>query len=127
MPLLDVSFMLDDPMFSDEFSVTRRLNTMGTNGRVTAEPDEVFDGLTGVVTQQDPSTLLRAEDGMTLPRRIFIASRFQFIALAPGYQPDEITWNGTVYTVTSSLPYSRYGSGFYEAIAEVRKAVPPLQ
>lgn len=127
MPQLDVSFMLDDPMLADSFSVTRRLNVMGTNGRVTAEPDEVFDNLMGVVTQQNPSDLLRAEDGQTVPRRIFIASRFQFIHIAPGYQPDEITWNGAVYTVSSSLPYSRYGSGFYEAIAEVRQAVPPLQ
>lgn len=128
MPLLDVSFMIDDPMFSDEFKVMRRLNLVGTDGRLSADTsDEEFDDLNGVVTQQDPADLIRTEDGMTVPKRIFIASRFQFIAASPTNQPDEVTWNGVKYSIVNSLPYSRYGEGFYEAIAEFRGAVPPLQ
>lgn len=127
MPQLDVSFMVSDPMLADGFTVTRRLNSMGTNGRVTATEDEVFDDLLGVITQQNPSDLIRTEDGQRIPRRIFIASQFQFIALAPGSQPDWVTWNGTVYTVTECFPYSRYGAGFYEALAEFRGPIPPLQ
>lgn len=127
MPLLDVSFMVEDPMLADTFDVRRRLNIIGDNGRVTALPDEIHTGLIGVITQQDPSDLIRTEDGQTIPRRIFVASRFQMIALGPDRQPDEITWNGTVYTAVHSIPYSRYGAGFYECIAEFRGPVPPLQ
>lgn len=130
MPQLDVSFILDDEMLADCFSVRRRLNVMGKNGRVTAEGDQYFKEEFGVVTQQDPADLLRTEDGQTITRRIFVASRFQFIAATqgnPGNQPDVIEWNGVEYTVSESLPYSRFGEGFYECIAEYRNAIPPLQ
>lgn len=127
MPLLNVAFMTTDPMVADCFDVRRRLNVVGLNGRVSAEPDQLFQGMLGVVTQQNPADLIKTEDGQSIPRRILICSPFQFIAIAPGQQPDEVTWNGTVYLVTESLPYSRYGEGHYEAIAEYRGPVPPLQ
>lgn len=127
MPLLDCSFMCEDPLLADTFDVRRRVQAVGPDGRVSAVPDEVFTGLIGVVTQQDPSDLIRTEDGQSLPRRIFIASRFAFIAAGPNMQPDEVLWNGVLYTVSSSLPYSRYGAGFYEAILEFRGPVPPIQ
>lgn len=127
MPQLDVSFMTSDPMLSDVFDVRRRLNIVRQNGRVDAVPDQLFVGMQGVVTQQDPSELMKTEDGQEMPRRIFIASTFQFIATAPGYQADEITWNGIVYTVTSVLPYSRFGNGTYECIAQFKGPIPAQQ
>lgn len=130
MPLLDVSFMCEDPMLADTFDVRRRLNVMGVDGRVTATAGQLFVGVVGVVTQQGVATLMRMEDGQSVPKRIFIASRFQFITESlgsPGNQPDEITWNGILYYVEESLPYSRYGAGFYECIAQFRGVVPPTQ
>lgn len=127
MPLLNVGFMTADPMLADCFSVLRRLDIVASNGRVSANPDQQFQDLHGVVTQQDPSDLIKTEDGQTIPRRILICAQFQFIVEGPGCQPDEITWNGIVYTAVSSLPYSRYGDGHYECIAEFRGPVPPLQ
>lgn len=127
MPLLDVAFILDDALFQDGCSVRRRANIVGDNGRVSPLGEEFFNDVGVVVTQQSPQDLMKTEDGQMIPRRIFLASRFQFIALAPGFQPDEIVWNGVAYTVTESLPYSRYGDGFYEVIAEFRNAIPPLQ
>ena len=127
MPLLNVAFMTVDPILADCFDVVRRLNVVGTNGRVTAYPDQHFEQQYGVVTQQDPADLIKTEDGQSIPRRIMICSPFQFIVAGPEQQPDEITWNGTVYTAIESLPYSRYGDGHYECIAEYRGPIPPLQ
>ena len=127
MPMLDVSFMLDDPMLSDLFDLQRKLNIIGVNGRVTSTNDSSFTGLSGVITQQDPADLIRTEDGMSVPRRIFIASRMQLVSESLTNQPDQITWNGVLYSVVQVFPYSRYGAGFYEAIAEFRGPVPPLQ
>lgn len=125
MPMLDVSFVLDQAEFEDEFKVRRRLDVVGKNGRVIASPDEWFDAY-GVVTQQDPAELLKTEDGQSImSRKIFLASRTRFVQAAEGQQGDEITWNGIIYTCISSLPYSRYGEGFYEAIAEFREPIPP--
>lgn len=127
MPLLDVSFMTYDAMLSDVFDVLRRLNTMTQLGRVQAPIDYVAKNVAGVVTQQDPADLIRTEDGQNIPKRIFFATQYQVIAAAEGQQPDVIKWNGVYYTVVSSLPYSRFGDGFYEVIAEFRGTIPPLQ
>ncbi len=112
MPLLDVAFMVLDPRLADTFDVRRRTQAGGANGRVYAVPDEVYTDQVGVVTQQDPAAIVRSEDGAVMPRMISIATQFQFVALGPNQQPDEVLWNGALYTVTESLPYSRFGEGF---------------
>jgi len=115
MPELDVSDVLDDPMFEDEIDVVRRPETL-INGRT--QVGEVWHyGVSAVITQQDPASIMRREDGVTVPRRIFIATRFRLRGASAGYQPDAIHWNGTVYYVEEVLPYTRYGSGFVEVIA----------
>ena len=127
MPLLDVSFMTADPMLSDIFTLTRRLNLVGPNGRVSANLDQVFENCRGVITQQDPSDIIRTEDGQMVPRRILLCTRLLLVPLGPDYQPDEVLWNDTVYTVESVLPYSRFGAGTYEGICLYRGPVPPFQ
>lgn len=127
MPLLDVSFMTVDPMLADCFNLNRRLNIVHSNGRVMAEPDQRFENCLGVITYQDPADLIRTEDGQSIPRRIFIATKLQLIGAGPDYQPDEIEHNGCLYTMTQVFPYSRYGAGVYEGIAEYRGPIPPFQ
>jgi galactose-6-phosphate isomerase len=130
MPMLDVSFMALDPMFADTFDVKRRTETVDVHGR-TQKGSQDFTRVVGTVTQQSPSDLMRRDDSQIVPRRIFVATRFQlFNACKVGsqqYQPDLITWNGTMYTVTDLLPYSRFGKGFYEVIAQAFNAVDEPQ
>lgn len=121
MPQLDVSFMTTDPMLADTFEVVRRPETIVDGRTVTTPQSQGYQ--TGVVTQQDPAELMKREDGQFVPRRIFIATMFQIYPAVEGFQPDEILWNGTRYEVTEVLPYSRYGRGVYEVIAETRKAM----
>lgn len=123
MPDLDVSFMTVDSMLSDTFDVIRRTDPVGTNGRTVPVNQQTFSGLTGVVTQQDPADLMRSEDGQMVPRRIFVAAPFAFRNASTGFQPDQIVWQGTTYTVVQAYPYSRFGAGFHEAVAESMNAV----
>lgn len=115
MPDLDVSFVLDDPMFSDTFAILRRPASL-VNGRSVYTERWLYN-VEGVVTQDSPSEIMRREEGVNVPRRIFVASRTRMIGASAGYKPDGILWNGTMYYVESVLPYSRYGEGFYEVIA----------
>jgi hypothetical protein len=120
--MLDVSWVVQDPMLADQFSVTRRVETVGTDGRVIMATSN-FPNLIGVVTQSDPSSLVRNDDSQTIPRVISVVSKFNFRSATDGFQPDLIIWNGTTYLVKTSLPYSRYGAGFYEAIASSMTAI----
>lgn len=128
MPDLDVSFMLADQLLADTFDVIRRRDIVGNNGRTTPTVEATFANQYGVITAQDPADLMRRDDGQMIPRLIFCASTFRFRgpslgANQNGYQPDQISWNGGIYTVKHVLPYSRYGDGFVEVIAESMVAV----
>lgn len=127
MPLLDVSFVVDDPMFADWVAVQRRNDVVGTNGRTVPTVYQTFPRVRGVITQQDPQELMRRDDSQSVPRRIFFATRFQCRGASQegdaSYQPDLITWNGTIYTVQEVLSYSRYGRGIYEVIAASMNAM----
>lgn len=143
MPLLDVSWVVGDPMLADVFNVTRRTDVVGANGRTTPTAAEQFAAVVGVVTQQSPADLLRRDDSQVVPRRIFVASRFAFRNAsrsqdgAAQYQPDQILWpvnrdgtpaaGATLYTVEQVYPYSRYGAGIYECVAAAQQAVDPAQ
>jgi hypothetical protein len=121
MPGLDVSFMTADPMLADVFDVTRRAETVNSKGRTTVT-NEFFTSVVGVVTQQSPADLMRAPEGQIVPRRIMVCTQFALRGAVVGYQPDLITWNGTQYLVTEVLPYSRFGEGTYEVVAESQQA-----
>jgi hypothetical protein len=127
MPELDVSFVLFDPLLCDTFDVTRRLDVIDQHGRSNPTPEQFFPDVMGVVTQESPSDLLREPDLQRVPRSIFVASEFAFRGASTSHQPDVISWCGTDYTVTSVLPYGRYGEGFYEVIAKSTVAIDDPQ
>lgn len=130
MPFLDVSWVVQDPMFADTFSVQKREDVVGSNGRTTPTVVETIDGVVGVVTQQDPAFLMRKDDAQIVPRRIFIATTYTLRGVSKDspplptpYQPDLVVWNGTTYVVTEVMSYQRFGGSLTEAIAESITAV----
>lgn len=128
MPMLDVSFVLSDPMFEDEFSITRRPFVMGADGRPDESGYEQLTGLTGVITQQDPADIMRTEEGQLVPRSILVVTTQQVMAGGTaGFLSDLINWDGGVYEVKSVMPYSRFGAGFYEVVANIKTGVNPVQ
>lgn len=139
MPLLDVSFVTMDPMLADTFMLFRRKDEVSEDGVTTPTTSDAFGPLLGVVTQQDPAELMRRDDSQSVPRNIFIATTFAVRgpSLEGGqqYQPDQIMWpcsptgaavcGSILYTVRQVFPYSRFGAGTYEVVAESMNAVDP--
>ncbi len=115
MPWLDVSNVLLDPEFCDTVSITRRADVVSANGRSEIS-GTVFDAY-GVVTIVDPSKLTRFAEGQYIPRAISFITKSRLNSAVTGFQPDQITWNGAVYTVNDVQPYTRYGAGFVEVLA----------
>ena len=121
MPMLDVAFVLSDPMLADDFNVVRRTDAIGADGR-TAPGAQRIERLWGIVTQGDPADLMRAENGQFVPRTIMVVTAFRLQGAVRGYQPDIIEWGGTQYLVKRVYPYSAFGEGFWEAVAESMSA-----
>lgn len=125
-PMLDVSFILNDPMFADTFDVYRRAEVVGTDGRVRSDP-LLIPNVRGVVTQEDPSDLAITPDSQSVPRVIEINSSFKFREATQGFQPDRVKWNGAMYLVKKIYPYSRYGAGHSRVTLESTVALDPPQ
>jgi hypothetical protein len=119
MPLLDVSFILDDPDFADTIMVTRRVETVGADGRGTVTP-ETFPTVSAVVTQGNGDTLRMMPDGSSLEGVIVVHSRMPLVAETETTQPDIVTYMGQDYQVTQSNDWSRFGGGFTVSVCKLR-------
>lgn len=120
MPLLDVTEVLDDPLFNEPMIVIRNQEVIGEDGRVTLVKT-TFTPF-GVVTAGKPDPLLRTSDYEAAKNTITVNTRFFLIDATTGmtnYQPDIVNWQGRDYLVRKSYDYSKYGAGFIHAECEL--------
>lgn len=127
MPFLDVSDLTTDPDLADTFTVTRRKEVLD-HGRVSTI-DTVYADQAGVIDMAGPDDLKRFPEGQITGRVISIVTPFRLMASgkigADQYQPDVITWEGSDYTVINVDPYTQFGAGQVEALAESKMAQDP--
>mgnify|MGYP003423079087 CR=1 FL=1 len=122
---LDMSDALLDPLFTSKFQVTRRAETVGTNGRSVITPTVHPDKL-GVVTVASSSDLQRHPEVQITNRSIMIVSKFPLQAESVGFQPDLVIWRGSQYVVRALDPYQHFGSGFTQALCESMDLIDPV-
>ena len=113
MALLDVTPLLLDPDMTDIFTVLRRTEVVGVNGRSTVVP-QTFPRVHGVVTAIGPSDLDRKDDYQQMARSISIVTKFRLQGEVTGAQPDIVVWRGDNYLVRSLEPYPQFGPGFVQ-------------
>lgn len=111
--MIDVSFVLSDPLLSDTFDVRRQAESIGANGRASVG-SEWFRDLIGVVTPQEPAGLERRDDGQFVHHEIMVQCEFALRDASFGYQPDVVLWGGREYLVTAAIPFQRM-AGFTQA------------
>lgn len=133
MALLDLSEVMFDPDLVTGFTVIRRAETVGNNGRstlvettITTDPVTGYP-IVGIINHAGSAEIIRRDDGTMMSRMIGIITSFRLRGPAPGFQPDIVLLEGTRYTISEVLPYTRYGSGFVEAVATSMNATdaPP--
>lgn len=121
MPLLDVSEVLDDPLFQDTFDLTVTTITIGDNGRPVKTP-VMTTGVVGVVQMDRGRNRDLLAEGAGLVGSIEIHSRTRMSAGNDTKLADQIAWDGDQYIVVHVDNYSRYGSGYICAHADL---MPP--
>lgn len=115
MPYLDVSDVLLDPTLAMGFSVIRRVETIGNNGRASLSETR-FDDIIGVVTSSSRNDLQRLPEDQRAGRHLTVITKFRLQAPTPGKQPDVVVWGGNRFVVKELDPYPQYGAGFIQAI-----------
>jgi len=104
----------------DVFSVIRRPENITQQGR-SAIRQQRFNDIRGVVTAASPNDLERLEDYQLQTGAISIVTPFKLFGVQKqarqNYQPDIVYWDSDYYLVQVTENYSRYMSGWIQAIA----------
>jgi hypothetical protein len=119
MAMLDLSAVLSSPMLTDTFTVNRRTQTVGNNGRASTTV-QAFTGVVGVVYPSDDNELKRYPDLQVQGDTITVITRFALRGESQisgtNFQPDLVIWNGRSYLVRVVNDYGNFGGGFIFAI-----------
>jgi hypothetical protein len=118
MPLLDVSDVLDDPLFADTITVTRNVETM-VNGRAVIAPTEI-PNVSAVVTAGQGDILKQLPEGTRMEGAVLVHTKYRLTAESETTQPDTVTWQGRDYTVTMLNDWSTFGAGFMIAACTLK-------
>lgn len=119
MAFLDVTDVLFDPDFMDiGLTVTRNAQAVDARGRATNTPTQ--QAFSGVVTSDKGDILHRNADGSRIIGSITIHTTFRLIDGSAGFDADEVTWQGRVYTVVNVNDYSHFGRGFVCATCDLK-------
>ena len=124
MPDLDVSFVLDDPMFNDSSIIIERTTlVVGSDGRGTPTTVSIpIDGvaISGYALPGGDGGLVRRPEGETNSNGMTLATRFQVQMgdIATGATADVIVWLGSRFTVIAQNDYSNFGDGYYLILAD---------
>lgn len=121
-PLLDVTEVLDDPLFQDtRLTYSRVSETVDSQGLGVFTP--VTAPFSGVV-QPSGDQLKRLEDGSYHNASITIWTRTRLISGEVGATADIVNWKGADYTVMKVMDWD-YGPGYQQALCELTGLVKP--
>lgn len=112
--MLDVSDVLNDPDFRQDFTVTRSVETVNLKGR--GETSSEIIPASGCIVPATPRQLERLPEA---ERSSEIMAIYSNVQLTPGSEtlaPDQVTWRGRNYRVVSLDDYADYG-GWCVALA----------
>lgn len=124
MARIDVSFLLDDPDFIDDFVVNRFRHTVDVNGRVIAVP---IGAVTthGSVQAAGGRTMTLMPDLTTVNGTIDIWTKYRLEVSSDTTLADIVTWQGRHYKVMSVQPWTNYGFGFIHASCTMLEFLAP--
>src|SRR5258708_12492248 len=120
MPDIDVTDVLDDPMYCQPLTIQRRQEAVIAKGRATTNVVVSDPAPSGVVKPVSDQPLQRGPDQQNLPRLLEVHTPFRLRSASrqgtgEQYQPDRIVWNGDTYVVNKAQDYSPYRPAWSQA------------
>ena len=124
MPLVDVTELLSDPDFVEDFTVIRSTRTMDQHGRVVDLPGQY--STYGSIQPTSGSTLMILPEAERVGAFITVVTMFPLIALSDTTAPDRIIWHNKTYQVKLLNDWTDYGQGFVSAVCELIHMTPDI-
>lgn len=120
MPLLDMTEVIDEPLFTEPATWLQRSIVIGTDG--IGVVSETATPIMVIPTAGDGSTRERATDGAIVHHRQRFYTTAPLNAGTAGHDSDRVLWRGRTYLVDSVGDWSAWGGGFVSAACQL---VPP--
>ncbi|NTA27399.1 hypothetical protein [Allorhizobium ampelinum] len=118
---LDVSDLLSDPDFCDDFTVTRSVETIGSNGRSTYVTSDFT--LTGVVTGDGGAILRQFPEATNIGNSLMFHTVERLVLETDTTSADVVTWHGRTYKITNQRDYGNFGQGIYISVGTMIETV----
>ncbi|MDD2775506.1 MAG: hypothetical protein PHU06_06095 [Gallionella sp.] len=109
MPFFDVSDVLLDPDFAQQFTVERFQQTVDENGRAVNTPVKLT--LVGVIVPR-PAILVQVEEGQRVIAKIEVYVAFRLTPGVGTVPADVVVYNQRYYRVESVDDFTDFGNGF---------------
>lgn len=120
MPLLDVSEVINEPLFTEPATWLQRTIVVGADG--IGVVTETSEQIMVIPTAGDGSTRERAVDGAIVHHRQRFYTTAPLNAGTTAHDSDRVVWRGRTYLVDSVGDWSVWGAGFVSAACQL---VPP--
>lgn len=122
MPLLNLSPVLASPMLQSTFTVLRRQQIVGNNGRASTQNTSV-PGLTGIIYPSAKNELERFPNLQITGKALTVITSYPLRSAAETvdgkeWSPDLVQWGGSNFIVRTLEDWSQYSTGFVLAICE---------
>jgi hypothetical protein len=117
MALLDVSELLSDPDFADDFTILRSVRTVDNTGRTVDTPGAYYSY--GCIQPAKEAQLKQLPELERVGSFISVVTPFRLLALTSTTAPDQIIWRCGTYRVKVVRDWTNFGEGFVEAICEL--------
>lgn len=127
MPLIDVSELLFDDMFTETVTVLRRQEVIDPATGRTSVVVETYPDVLASIQPKDTAIggnfIERGADGTYRGSNLNIYTAFRLRSVSQAgaavqYQPDFVIWNGDAFSVALTNDWSHYGAGFMHAELE---------
>lgn len=122
MANLDLSEIIDDPDFADEFIVVQQNQIINNQGRQTTmrgEPEDAWGSMqpAGDETYQQFPDLTRMEGTLDCFTRATLRMK------GATHAPDIVLWQDREYLVVARSSYAHFGAGWVRAVLQLREFV----
>lgn len=124
MPLIDVTDVLSDPDFVDDFTVIRSTRTVDQHGHAIDLPGQFYTF--GSIQPTNGNTLMLLPEAERVGSFITIYTMFPLISLSDTTAPDRIIWHNKTYQVKMLNDWTDYGQGWVRAICELINMTPDM-
>jgi galactose-6-phosphate isomerase len=123
MPLIDVTSILVDPDFAQDFTVVRFIRTVNNQG-LTVDSPGLF-ATYGVILPLSGAQLAMLPEAERTGSYISVYTTFALYALTDRTAPDHVQWHGRDYLVRTVNDWTDWGLGFTQAVCQLTGAMTP--